>query len=102
MPKLLNILIGLFLMVGLSVSVHAKEASVPVWLKDGMTACQAPRPEICYQIYQPVCAVLRTPDACADGQCVSTERLTFSNDCMACSDERVLGFELGDCEQVLK
>lgn len=102
MPKLQNILIALFFMVGLNTPIYAKEASVPVWLKEGMTECQAPRPDICYQLYQPVCAVVRNLDACADGECISTERLTFSNDCMACSDERVLGFEAGDCKQVLE
>jgi hypothetical protein len=53
------------------------------------TACREPRPEICYEIYAPVCASLNT------GMPV---QVTFSNDCTACTDPQVRGFVQGKCK----
>lgn len=50
------------------------------------TICQEPRPEICYEIYSPVCAILD-----------SQERVEYANDCTACADARVAGFVPGLC-----
>lgn len=50
------------------------------------TECREPRPEICYEIYAPVCATKKTE-----------EKVTFSNDCTACSDPNVRGFIAGQC-----
>lgn len=52
----------------------------------GFTTCQEPRPEICYEIYSPVCAT-------RDFQ----ERVEYANDCTACADARVAGFVPGLC-----
>ncbi len=53
----------------------------------GLTACQDPRPEICTREYRPVCG------SHADGS-----RLTYGNGCSACADERVTGWQPGECD----
>nr|CAA6830342.1 MAG: Unknown protein [uncultured Thiotrichaceae bacterium] len=59
--------------------------------------CNAPRPEICYEIYQPVCALRDTGVRCTTTPCPSTERVSYPNDCKACADSIVYGFQRGDC-----
>lgn len=51
-----------------------------------LTACSDPRPEICTQIYAPVCATH------ADGS-----SRTYGNDCSACADTTVTGWLPGAC-----
>ncbi len=53
---------------------------------NNFTECREPRPEICYEVFAPVCASKDTE-----------ERVTFSNDCTACSDPAVRGFVAGQC-----
>ena len=57
--------------------------------------CNTPRPEICYELYQPVCAKRDAGVRCTTAPCPSTELITYSNDCKACSDVSVLGFIRG-------
>lgn len=54
--------------------------------RDAFVQCNTPRPEICYELYQPVCAVRETG-----------EKVTYPNDCKACADSIVHGFQRGDC-----
>lgn len=61
------------------------------------TECREPRPEICYEIYAPVCATRDTGVRCVTTPCPSEEKVTFSNDCTACADSRVRGFVDGVC-----
>jgi len=49
--------------------------------------CPEPRPQICTQEYNPVCARLR------DGA-----KRTYASGCMACSDANVTGFWPDRCE----
>jgi hypothetical protein len=65
---------------------HGTAAAGPGSGKE-MVACTEPRPEVCTQDYQPVCAVLR------DGSF-----RTYSNGCSACSDPEVTGHREGACE----
>ena len=51
------------------------------------TACVEPRPEMCAQVYQPVCATLR------DGS-----QKDYSNSCSACSDVDVDRWIEGECD----
>ena len=51
-----------------------------------LTACAAPRPQVCTAIYAPVCA------AHTDGRVE-----TYSSACNACADESVTGYEAGPC-----
>jgi hypothetical protein len=52
-----------------------------------MVACTEPRPQVCSQDYQPVCAVMQ------DGSFK-----TYSNGCSACSDPEVNSYREGACE----
>ena len=52
-----------------------------------MVTCPEPRPEVCTQDYQPVCAQLE------DGSFK-----TYSNGCNACSDPAVVGYRDGACQ----
>ena len=59
--------------------------------------CQEPRPEFCAQIYRPVCALRDTGIRCVTTPCDSTEWKTYSNGCSACGDEKVFGYNNGEC-----
>ena len=52
-----------------------------------LNLCTSPRPEMCTQEYNPVCATL------TDGS-----RKTASTGCTACSDPNVVGWTPGECE----
>ncbi|CAA6811492.1 MAG: Unknown protein [uncultured Thiotrichaceae bacterium] len=65
-----------------------------------LVRCNTPRPEICYEVYQPVCAVRDTSVRCVTTPCPSTEKMTYPNDCKACSDATVHGFQRGDCNSI--
>lgn len=49
--------------------------------------CPDERPDVCTAVYDPVCAEL------ADGN-----EATYANDCVACRDPDVIGFERGACD----
>lgn len=51
-----------------------------------MTECEAPRPQACTLIYDPVCGATK-----------NGVRKTYASDCTACSDKNVTGFEKGAC-----
>jgi hypothetical protein len=53
----------------------------------GLTHCTEPRPQICTNEYNPVCATL------AGGQ-----RETRATGCTACADAAVVGWVMGACE----
>lgn len=84
------LLLGMLLAIsfsGLSQS-DAQEIRKPVTtgtLNTVFTACQEPRPAICYEVYIPVCAIK------------TTGKSTYVNDCKACADPMVKGFEKGEC-----
>ncbi|HEY8924932.1 MAG TPA: hypothetical protein VIU64_11170, partial [Polyangia bacterium] len=63
----------------------------------GFVTCSNPRPEICTQQYQPVCAQVDTGVRCIKAPCPSAESRTFPNGCAACTDPKVLGFVEGAC-----
>ena len=63
----------------------------------GLVTCSDPRPEICTQQYQPVCAQVDTGIRCIKAPCPSAESRTFPNGCVACTDPKVLGYVHGAC-----
>ena len=63
----------------------------------GYIACASPRPEVCTYDYQPVCAQRDTGVRCIKQPCASSEPVTMSNGCSACSDAKVLGYRAGAC-----
>lgn len=60
--------------------------------------CPENRPDVCTQIYQPVCAQVDTGVRCVTTPCPSAEYKTLGNACTACSDEKVAGYIEGECE----
>jgi hypothetical protein len=59
--------------------------------------CPENRPEVCTQIYQPVCGLVDTGIRCITTPCPSAEYKTFGNACTACSDVDVTGYVEGEC-----
>ncbi len=71
----------------------------PIPLGESFVQCSTPRPEICYELYQPVCATRDSGLRCVTTPCPATEIVAYANDCKACADPAVLGFVNGGaCE----
>ena len=60
-------------------------------------ACTDPRPQVCTQIYAPVCATRDTGVRCIKAPCPSEEQVTKSSSCNACSDPKVISYVQGEC-----
>ncbi len=61
--------------------------------------CTEPRPEMCTREYRPVCADVDTGIRCVKAPCPSKDRKEYSNACTACSDSKVYGYILGNCNK---
>ena len=59
--------------------------------------CEEPRPEICAQNYDPVCAQRDTGVRCVITPCESTEAREYPNACGACRDPKVHSYSAGPC-----
>ena len=59
--------------------------------------CKDPRPQMCPQIYDPVCATRDTGIRCVTAPCPSSEQKTMGNACSACSDAKVSSYVKGEC-----
>ena len=59
--------------------------------------CTEPRPQVCTQIYAPVCATRDTGVRCIKAPCPSEELVTKSSACNACSDPKVYSYVQGEC-----
>lgn len=66
------------------------------------THCKNQRPEVCSQIYEPVCATRDTGIRCIKAPCPAREKKTYSNACMACRDSSVIHYVKGACEVNIK
>jgi hypothetical protein len=60
--------------------------------------CEDPRSPICTQDYRPVCGLRDTGIRCVTTPCDSTEWITYSNACTACSDSSVERYRPGACD----
>jgi hypothetical protein len=60
-------------------------------------ACHEPRPEMCAQMYDPVCAQRDTGIRCVTTPCDSSEAREYSNACEACRDPKVVSYVPGPC-----
>ena len=67
--------------------------------KSEATTCPEQRSQICTREYFPVCATRDTGIRCVTAPCPSSEEKTYANGCTACSDEKVMGYRVGACEQ---
>ncbi|MEE9303288.1 MAG: hypothetical protein V3U84_05830 [Thiotrichaceae bacterium] len=61
------------------------------------TECKNPRSQMCSKEYRPVCATKDTGVRCVTTPCPSTEKITYSNGCMACTDSKVYSYVVGAC-----
>jgi hypothetical protein len=61
------------------------------------TQCTEPRPQICTKEFRPVCATKDTSIRCVTTPCPSTKKSTYATGCVACSDPKVHGYEIGSC-----
>jgi hypothetical protein len=59
--------------------------------------CTDPRPQVCTMIYAPVCATRDTGVRCITTPCPSSEQVTKSSSCNACSDPKVISYVKGEC-----
>jgi hypothetical protein len=64
---------------------------------DAHSACESPRPELCAQLYDPVCGQRDTGVRCVTTPCNSTEPREYPNACEACADPKVLSYADGPC-----
>lgn len=64
--------------------------------------CTEPRPEMCTQIYQPVCGTVDTGIRCVTTPCPSSTIKTFGNACTACSNTKVSHYQPGECQNEIE
>src|SRR5690606_4565419 len=60
--------------------------------------CPEQRPEMCAQIYQPVCGLVDTGVRCVTTPCPSSTQKTFGNACTACAEASVNQYRAGECQ----
>lgn len=86
--------------VGYADNSNAPEAEVqPVVNTQELIQCENPRPEICYEVYAPVCGVHDTKEPCLTGACSAEKYVTYVNDCKACADSNVSAYVPGgECD----
>lgn len=88
---------GLLLAAALS-GCSRSDAGENAAMAGAFQQCREPRPEICYEIFAPVCATLQDPSIrCVTAPCPSDIQATYANDCKACADPKVQGFVKGQC-----
>ncbi len=61
--------------------------------------CESPRPEVCAQVYDPVCAQRDNGVRCVTTPCDSTDPHPYPNACEACRDPKVVSFTPGPCPE---
>jgi len=64
----------------------------PAEEKTSFIECPEQRANMCTRQYLPVCATRDTGIRCVTTPCPSSEQKTYSNDCEACADKKVLRY----------
>lgn len=72
---------------------------VPKKMTQNIQACKGKRPEVCIEIYQPVCGKLDPQVPCEGDPCKPAAWLEYANSCKACSNNLVSGFIHGSCKK---
>ena len=75
----------------------APKADAPKTDAPKSVACTNPRPQACTMEYAPVCATRDTGVRCITTPCPSSEQVTKSSSCNACSDTKVISYVKGEC-----
>lgn len=100
---------ALSLIIGCQAAPKDADNANPSNVPENLTACPDQQAEVCTQQYDPVCGYLQ-PSPRDDGQSSSQEWATnsgqgtgqwrtFGNACSACTQEQVMGYQKGSCEE---
>lgn len=65
--------------------------------EEKLTQCTGTRPEMCIELYKPVCAQVDTGVRCITTPCPSNKWKTYSNSCKACADKKVIAHKANAC-----
>jgi DNA-directed RNA polymerase beta subunit len=96
MPVLL--LTTVFFISGCESIVSTEDKPIPSDILK-VTECNDPRRMACTKEYRPVCATKDTGVRCVKAPCANTtEKVTYSNSCMACADKKVYSYVVGACQ----
>ena len=74
-------------------------SSAPPPVAAAGTPCTDPRPQMCVQIYRPVCAERDNGVRCVTTPCDSTDPREYPNSCEACRDPLVYSWVPGPCPE---
>ncbi|HID83147.1 MAG TPA: hypothetical protein EYH06_02300 [Chromatiales bacterium] len=88
MKKMILPLLALVLTTGCQAMGKPTEYSSKKNLPEGLTLCPEKRSSVCTREYMPVCGYIPK----------TNEWHTYSNKCVACSNEKVVGYKPGPCE----
>lgn len=83
-------------LVGALASLHTPS---PASAASRAEACREVRDDPCDARYDPVCARWDTGIRCVRAPCPSVEERLYTNACLACQDDQVVGFERGECAE---
>jgi hypothetical protein len=88
MKKIILPLLALALSTGCQAMGKHKDYSAQDDLPEGLTLCSEKRSSVCTREYMPVCGYIPETQGWQ----------TYSNKCVACSNEKVAGYKSGPCE----
>ena len=84
---LLLVAITAIMFMGVKPPLFAAEG-IPEKGSDTLIICPELRPQMCAMDFRPVCGELKNGSF-----------KTFSNGCMACADQEVIGYRAGECKE---
>ncbi|WP_320837900.1 hypothetical protein [Zhongshania sp.] len=87
----------LILAIGVLSACTSSQAKPEAAVAEGFKSCETPRPQMCTREYLPVCGHVDTGIRCITTPCPSQRHQTYGNACSACADDKVMGYEQGDC-----
>ncbi|WP_373090752.1 hypothetical protein [Zhongshania sp.] len=97
-PYLRAAKLSLLLILTLGVlSACTTQAKPEAPMAEGFKSCETPRPQMCTREYRPVCGHIDTDIRCINTPCPSQRHQTYGNACSACAEDKVMGYEQGDC-----
>lgn len=97
MKVVFNYIVVLFILF--SPSIIADTPLIVAQKIENFKKCNIPRPHSCYQLHKPVCGVRNSSIYCNKKPCPKIEKITYSNDCLACFDKKVLGYIPKNCSK---
>ena len=91
-----QILVGLFILGSI---LYTSLAPTPGQAESRAAECRSIDLDRCDARYDPVCARWDTGIRCVQAPCPASESRLYTNACHACADERVQGFQDGECPE---